>query len=193
MLGLALLSGRRLLLSSSKEVVTSVYFNIFDEPSPDFSINANRGHELPGLLRTKANVKGTGSMLGQPVEVHVDHLRPLLEPNCSIRVVQHSCGCSFTMVLTEAKYADRWEALLGARLRADEIEVRYAVPYGHTRMHGHTQAYTSIHKHTHSTDTDEIVPANTHSLPPLAGAAADVAVPKPKTGDAGERREGTVL
>jgi hypothetical protein len=107
MLGLALLSGRRLLLSSSKEVVTSVYFNVFDEPSPDFSINANRTHELPGLLRTRTNVGHSRAKYGQPVEVHVDHLRPLLEPNCSIRVVQHSCGCSFTMVLTEAKYADR--------------------------------------------------------------------------------------
>jgi hypothetical protein len=46
----------------------------------------------------------------------------------------------------------RWEALLGARLRADEIEVRYAlpVPYGFSRMHGHTHAYKRIHTHTHT-------------------------------------------
>ncbi|KAJ1410671.1 hypothetical protein B484DRAFT_402866, partial [Ochromonadaceae sp. CCMP2298] len=89
MLGFALLSGRKLIFTSSPEVPSAVYFDIFDEPS----INANRVKLSD--LNTKGAWRGTGGQLGKPVEAYSELVQAAL---------------------------DRWEKLLGARLRADEIE-----------------------------------------------------------------------
>ncbi|KAJ1403932.1 hypothetical protein B484DRAFT_223841 [Ochromonadaceae sp. CCMP2298] len=102
MLGFALLSGRKLIFTGSPEVPSAVYFDMFDEPSRSYSINAK--HYNLSDLNTKGAWGGTGGQLGKPVEAYSAHLQHVLDSNGS---VGHQCGCTFAMVLTTQKYANR--------------------------------------------------------------------------------------
>ena len=120
-LALALVTERAFLMNIDSDQ-SAGFFDIFNEPSDRFSINAR---ENPGYLASESwanDSVGVPYRLGIPLNIeHQNNIEKNIIPSTK-RTIHFRCGCTFAPLFFAAKYRSLWKNIFGADLRWDEIE-----------------------------------------------------------------------